>query len=320
MLDIIAIGNATMDVFVHVHPRVFKGAIGFVPGSKVEVEDIDFFTGGGASNVAVGLSRLGLKTGIIAMLGNDESASAIIDELKKEKVSTSLISFSSKNRTAYSVILTGFHRDRVVLTYSGAVKELAQGGAIKSGKLDSKWIYVSSFHSPSNVLKKIFSHAREKGIKIAYNPGIQELKEGLHKFSEIAENTDILLMNSSEALTLTGSADIERNLHTLSKIAAIAVITEGPHGVHATDGNYIYSKKPFDVKVLDTTGAGDAFNSGFIGAIANGKTVEEAIDWGTANSNSVIQYLGTKNILLTKGGIAKMLKKYSSVKTSKKKI
>ena len=186
MLDVITIGNATLDVFAHVHPRVFKGNICFLPGSKIEVEDIDFFTGGGASNVSVGLSRLGLKTGIVAMLGNDESSKVIVDELKREHVSTSLISFSKKNRTAYSVILTGFHRDRVVLTYSGAVKELAQGNAIKLNELNAKWIYVSSFHSSPNILKKIFSYAREKGIKIAYNPGSQELKEGFHKFSKIA--------------------------------------------------------------------------------------------------------------------------------------
>ena len=160
MLDIITIGNATLDVFAHVHPRVFNGNICFLPGSKVEVEDIDFFTGGGASNVAVGLSRLGLKTGIVAVLGNDTSKQAILDELKREKVSTSLLSFSKKNRTPYSVILTGFHRDRIVLTYPGAVKELASGKPINFNKINSKWIYVSSFHSSPVVLKKIFAHAR----------------------------------------------------------------------------------------------------------------------------------------------------------------
>ena len=127
-------------------------------------------------------------------------------------------------------------------------------------------------------------------------------------------------MNNSEALTLTGNADIERNLHLLSDIAKIAVITEGPHGVHVTDGSSIYFKKPLDVEVLDTTGAGDAFNSGFVGALILGKKIEGAIDWGTANSNSVIQYLGTKNILLDKAGIAKMLKKFKSNKTTKRKI
>jgi len=320
MLDVITIGNATLDVFVHVHPRVFRGNICFLPGSKVEAEAVDFFTGGGAGNVAVGLSRLGLKTGIIAVLGSDQSSKIIVDELKGEKVSTALISFSKKNSTPYSVILTGFHRDRIVLTYSGAVKELATGKPIKFSRLDSKWLYVSSFHSPPNILKKIFSHAREKGIKTAYNPGTQELKSGRQKFSGIAKGIDVLLMNSSEALMLTGSADIGRNLHVLSEIAKIAVITDGPHGVHAADGNYMYFKNAFDVEVLDTTGAGDAFNAGFIAALIQGKPVEEAIDWGTANSNSVIQYLGTKNILLSKAGIKKFLSKYKSNRTTKMKI
>jgi len=72
--------------------------------------------------------------------------------------------------------------------------------------------------------------------------------------------------------------------------------------------------------VLDTTGAGDAFNSGFVGALVQGKNIEEAIGWGMANSNSVIQSLGAKNVLLTKSAVQKFLKKYKGIKTSKKKI
>ena len=318
MLDVIAIGNATMDVFVHVHPRVFKGNISFVPGSKVDVEDVDFFTGGGASNVSVGLARLGLKAGVVAMLGNDPSSRVIVDEFRKEGVSTRLLGFSKKNRTAYSVILTGFGRDRVVLTYKGSTQELATGLPVKLGRLRSKWIYVSSFHSSGESLKKIFLHAQKNKAKIAFNPGSLELRQGMEKFRKLADGIDVLLMNASEALSLTGSTDIERNLHVLSRIAKIVVITDGAHGVHATDGLDIYSKKPFPVDVLDTTGAGDAFNAGFVAALVHGKTIEDAIDWGMANSNSVIQYLGTKNILLTQQGMKKFLSKFHGNKTVKK--
>ena len=69
------------------------------------------------------------------------------------------------------------------------------------------------------------------------------------------------------------------------------------------------------VEVLDVTGAGDSFNSGFTSALAKGREIDKALDWGTANSNSVIQSLGTKNILLNGAGIRKIMQKYETKKT-----
>lgn len=156
--------------------------------------------------------------------------------------------------------------------------------------------------------------------KIAFNPGQKELKLGISGLKRIFGKIDVLILNKEEALKLSGSVDIHRNLKKLLGIANIVVITDGKDGAHATNGKKIYSVEAFNVKVLDVTGAGDAFGSGFTNAIIKGKGIEEALLYGTANSNSVIMNLGTKNVLLTEKGIKAFLRKQKRIRIKKQKI
>jgi len=175
-------------------------------------------------------------------------------------------------------------------------------------KLKAKWFYISSLHSKPVLLKKIVAHAKSTGTRIAFNPGNEELSLGFEGLKKAVKKVEILLLNKEEALKLTGSGDIHRNLKKLSEIATIVVITDGNAGAHATNGVYAYSVGIFDVPRVDVTGAGDAFGSGFTAAIMKGKSIEEALLYGGANASSVIQSLGTKNILLTEKALQKFLK------------
>jgi len=311
MFDVISIGSATEDVFIQVPKKFFgKGEFCFRPGIKVEIEKMDYFTGGGATNTSVGFSRLGLRAAAFCAVGNDESAKEVIAKLREEKVGTQFVARVRGKNTPYSVILTGFGRDRVVLNYSGATA-LLSSAKISWKNLKARWFYVSSLHSKPVLLKKIVAHAKRTGAKLAVNPGQRELEAGFHGLKKIFGKVEVLMVNSEEALKLTGSADIQRNLKKLSGIGGIVVITDGKHGAHASKDGYVYSIKSFDVEPLDATGAGDAFGSGFTGAVIKGKSIENALLWGTSNANSVIQYLGTKNKLLRDGGMKKFSRKYA---------
>ncbi|MCX8158459.1 MAG: carbohydrate kinase family protein [Candidatus Diapherotrites archaeon] len=310
MYDVICIGNATQDVFVKISKEYANKDICFIPGQKIEIEGVSYHTGGGASNCAVSFSRLGLKTAVVCALGNDPAAKAIVDEFETEKVATSLIIKSNTN-TAYSVILTGFGRDRVILTYKGATASIEEKN-IPWEKLKAKWLYVSSLHKDYRITEKICSFAKEKKMNVALNPGKIELSYGLKNLEKTFRNTDILFLNESEALSITGKANIERNLIELQKYSKIVVITAGAYGAYSYDGRYIYYKNVLPVNVVDSTGCGDAFNSAFTAALIYGKTIEDAMCWGTAQSNSVITEIGTKNILLHKNQIEKFLSKFEN--------
>jgi len=163
MLDIISIGSATADVFVHI-PKVFtgKGTFVFRPGTKVDIEEMDYFTGGGATNTSVAFSRMGLKAGALCVVGADASGIKVMSVLRKEKVNTKLVHKMKGKNTSYSVILTGFGRDRVILNYCKATASLGEA-KINVGKLKAKWFYISSLHSEPILLKRIVEQAKKIG-------------------------------------------------------------------------------------------------------------------------------------------------------------
>ncbi len=311
MLDIISIGSATEDVFVYL-PKGFMGTgkCVLVPGSKVDIEGMEYFTGGGATNTSVAFSRLGFRAGIICALGEDESADAILKELKSEKVDCGNAIKLKGRHTAYSVILTSAGKDRIILHY-GKTTAMLGHAKISLEKMRAKWFYLSSLHSENSLLEKIAAHAKKIGSKIAFNPGQKELLLGLDGLKKIFGHIEVLVLNIEEALKFTGSVDVHRNLRKLSGFADFVAITEGKHGAHATDGKATYFMKPFEVPVSDVTGAGDAFGSAFSAAIMKGLGAEQALIWGTANASSEVMRIGTKSDLLTQGGIKKFVQKYS---------
>ncbi|MCR4369486.1 MAG: carbohydrate kinase family protein [archaeon] len=308
MFDIISVGSATEDVFVHIPPKYLGERFVFVPGTKVEINEMNYFTGGGATNTSVAFARMGFKAAALCAIGDDESGKSVLQNLREEGVSTSLAEIKKGKKTSYSVILTGFGRDRVVLCYMKMAASL--GKTLDTKKLNSKWLYISSLHGNIPLLKKLASHAKKSKMKIAFNPGQAELALGKGRIQEIFGRLEVLLLNKEEAIKLTGSGDIHRNLKHLLALANNVVITEGAHGSHATNGELIYSVPSFKVTPVDATGAGDAFGSGFVSAIIKGKSMPDALLWGTANANSVILELGTKNVLLSPQKIGAFIKKY----------
>jgi len=99
----------------------------------------------------------------------------------------------------------------------------------------------------------------------------------------------------------------------------LVVVTEDKNGAHAFDGSFYYHKPAFKVKIADTTGAGDAFHSGFVSAIVKGRSVETAMDNGTVNAQSVIMHLGAKNKLLTQHQLIAFAEKIETAKSKTKK-
>jgi ribokinase len=301
MFDVVSVGNATMDVFIEVEAKRKGNCILLPCGSKQEAKSIHYATGGGATNTAVAFSRLGLKTGILAAVGRDESGKAVVQELEKNGVDTSAIVKLHGFNTAYSAIITGRGFNRIILTYGGATTHLKKKSQVNWKKLgQSKWLFVSSFHSKPALLKEIFAFASRKGIRIAWNPGKSELKQGLRGLKQLLQKTSILFLNEEEAAILTGKKSVERNLKELQGIVPIVAITRGRKGSAAFDGNKLYIEGTHKVRVHDATGAGDAFNSGFLTALLWGRGIQEALRLGTRNAEATITATGAKNNLLSK--------------------
>jgi ribokinase len=310
MYDVITFGSALVDTFVYtgLHEIKNKGKkfIAYNVGEKFLIKETEQFTGGGGSNTAVSFSRLGLKTGIITKLGNDPVADIVLKELKKENIT--FLGKKIKGKSAFSVVLDSFERDRTILTYKAINNDIGIND-IKLRK--TKWLYFSSLMGKSHkTQEKLARIAKKKGIKIAYNPSSYQTSQGRKYLSKILKNTDLLVFNMDEAKMISNKNKPETILKDLTKLGPKTVcITDGKEAVYVYNTNKMYKAKPHKMKVLERTGAGDAFASGFVAGIVKGKSIEQSIAIGITNSESVIQYRGAKNKLLKYSEVLKILKK-----------
>lgn len=305
--DIITIGSATVDVFVHTDSSQSEVVdvhnhkdLAYPLGAKILIKELHTFVGGGGTNSAVAFSRLGLKTAFLGKIGRDDNGKTILNCLSEEKVD---FIGAYGNISGYSVILDAVVNDRTILAYKGCNDDLHVKD-INLKSIDSRWLYMSSMMKDSFATQqKIASYAAKKKIRIAYNPSLYIVKNGPRTLRNILKKTSVLVFNKEEAQTLLkdNTENIYNLIFKVSRLGPkIVVITDGHNGAHCynSDEETVYSAKPGHVKIVETTGAGDAFASGFLSGIISGKDIGTSLKLGMLNAESVISHLGAKNILL----------------------
>lgn len=311
MFDIIIFGTASQDVFCegvnfaqtkNSAFRVGKG-ICLPLGSKIEISQIVFASGGVGTNAATSFSRQNLKTAVVCRLGSDISGKEIIQELNKEKIETKFIQLDLDTSTAYSVIFLTESGERTILSYKGAGEKLKEK-EIFWDKLKTKWFYLGSLAGNEVLLRKIFSFAKKNKIKIAGNPGSRELKI-LKEQPTLLNNYDVFIVNQEEASFLT---DIlyqkEKEIfQKLDKwVQGIVAMTKGAKGVAVSDGQNVWQAGIFpEEKLVDRTGAGDGFGSGFTaGLLQKSNDIDFAVRLASANATSIVEHIGAKKGILSK--------------------
>lgn len=305
---ILSIGAAVQDVFLS-HSDEFKPVtdktlheqvMQLEMGAKADVNNIDFSTGGGATNAAVTFTRQGLHATFMGTVGHDPAGQAVLDDLDKEGVDTRFVSYSKHLNTGYSVLLLAPNGERTILTYRGASTHYDKQNFDLSD-VSADWLYVSSMAGSMEVIGAIFDQAREIGVKTFFNPGKGELKETA-KLKGLLDDVDVLSVNRDEAAQIVEGSDSEELARHLLNYVSVAIVSDGPNGVVATDGKTIVRAGMYeDVKVIDRTGAGDAFGSGFLSQWANGKSLKDSVIFASANSTSVVTKIGAKAGILHHG-------------------
>lgn len=313
MFDIITFGSASQDIyleskkFLRVRGKGFTTGEGvcFNIGSKIEVEEAFFSSGGGGTNTAATFAKQGLKIAYCGQVGSDCFGNLIINELKELKISTDLISKTTEKPTNISVILTYPAGDRTILTYRGASDILEKKNIPWNKIKNTKWFYLAPFSGKLvNLTEPLINFAKEKGIKVAFNPGYKQLNFSRLIIERILKKVDILILNQEEASLLTKISfqkekEIFKKLDNL--VNGIVIMTKGAEGVVVSDGKYLYYAESLGFKIVDRTGAGDAFGSGFLSGMIKKDDIIFAIQLAMANSGSAITKWGAKGGLLEKG-------------------
>jgi len=324
MFDLISIGDATIDNFVQIHDAEVKCNLNKTEcklcmdyGDKISVDKLTHLVAGNAANNAVGGSRLKMKTAIYVNIGSDPAGKQIVEKLKEEEVSTRYVVINQGLESNLSTVIN-FKGERTILVYHQMWK-------YQLPDLDkARWIYftsVSSSFTESNLLKELEVYLERTGSKLLYNPGTYQIKAGVKKNPRLLSLTETFIVNLEEAKRILVGKDeidipIKKLLESLSDLGPkTVVITDGSHGSYGFDGQKYYHLGIFPAKLVEMTGAGDAFATGVLAGLFYGHTTAEAMRWGAANGASVVEQIGPQAGLLTYHQIQEKLKENSKIVT-----
>jgi len=306
MFDVISFGTATLDVFLRspdleVEGKDGKKDICVSYGAKLEVNEINFESGGGGTNSAVTFARQGLSVAPVVQIGDDFAGQKILADLAREQIPTDFINMQKSNYTDYSTILWASDGGRTILVYRGKTKLEVEN--VPWDKLEAEWAYVSSLEGNLEIVKNLKSRANN--LKIFWNPGGRELKQRDEVLSLLSGIT-LLNLNKEEMEELLA---IDRESETVELLVRAQklpcdyiAITDDRRGAFLWDkANAVWWKSGIfeDSPRCETTGAGDAFGSGLATGIIKGLSLDNSLYLAAANASSVVASVGAKKGILS---------------------
>lgn len=296
--------------------RAEQPVLAFPYGGKVDAVNVVYGFGGGAANVSVSLAGLGVRVGITSRIGDDWRGDEVIKNLRRRGVSIDNVQRDKRETTPLAFIVTaGGAHDHVAFVSRGAAKNFVVPTQVNK---NYRWLYLTALASPQwyKNTRGLFASAWSREQKIFWNPGAAQLQEP-GKVRSLLKYVTVLDVNDDEARLLASKlrlrakrpAELARAL--VAAGAAASLITCGRDGAYLFDGRKTYFRAACRVKPINTTGAGDAFGSGWLaGYMSSGGNAKVAMDWGMYNASSVITHIGAQRGILSLKGLASFRKKY----------
>jgi ribokinase len=319
--EIIAVGDIVTDAFIKLlddqaqtyvdeHGRKIL-AMEF--GTKLPFDHAEVIEGvGNAANGAVACARLGMKSAFVTNVGGDQEGRDMIHALVKNGVDHRFVRVNPGKRSNYHYVLW-YKEERTILIKH---EEYDYHWPHLTAKEKPRWIYFSSISEHAIPYHDQVADWLEANpdVKLAFQPGTFQMEAGVLRLKRIYQRTEVLVLNREEAVLVGGGNhadvhDLINHLHALGP--KIVVVTDGPDGAYASDGANRYKMPlyPDPAPPIDRTGAGDAFASTFVAALAEGNTIEGALQWAPINSMSVCQKVGAQAGLLTEHQLEAWLRK-----------
>lgn len=296
---ILCIGKATQDVFLrddefdpHKEGKMLYTHLPL--GAKLDISEAHFTTGGNATNVAVTFARQGLHSRYLWVLGEEDPASsAALEELDREAVDTRYVRRDRDMRASYSTVLLSLNGERTILNFSGTIPRPADISAQFEAFDGVNWVYPTALGN-FETLERIIHEAKKRGVKVMLNPAGSELSDPA-KLKSLLDDVDVLCLNKEEMQLLVTGKTLEELVRHGLHYCSVVIVSDGPNGVVASDGKTIVTAGMYeDVPVIDRTGAGDAFASGFLSQWVKGASLKDSIVFASANSTSVVGLIGAK--------------------------
>ncbi|HYF05889.1 MAG TPA: carbohydrate kinase family protein [Patescibacteria group bacterium] len=315
--DIISVGDCAIDTFLFLDDEDIqiqniqgKALATISWGDKLPVQKFFKSVAGNAANNAIASARLGLKTAFYSVIGDDSGGREILHRMKQEGVDTKYLELSKKYGTNYHTALSN-RGERTIFVYHGmrsyTLPEFSK----------SSWVYLTSIGKGfESIYPALLRFLKKHNVKLGFNPGTYQLRAGSKKNASVLERTDFLCINREEAVFWVGQGSYRELCERLVKLGPKAVtVTDGRRGAFSfSKEGFMYIPEYPGLKRIEATGAGDAFTSAYIAALARGKTHAEALTWGPVNAGSVVGKVGPIDGLLGIKEIQSWLKKKPTYK------
>lgn len=313
---LLAIGDIFTDAFIKLNEnsaKIIKEGdkewLALPFGQKPPYDQVDIVRSVGPSpNAAVSTARIGLDVSLMAWVGGDAVGTEAIEHLQSENISTDSMVVEQDKATSYWYVLR-YGADRTMLVKSEQYAYQWTPPAVAPD-----WIYLSyigkdSWQLHEELIKYLDANP---SVKLAFQPGTFHWEWGVDKLRDVYGHSHIVVMNREEAVDATGRDynslhDLAAGLHELGPEKV--VITDGGKGSYASfDGKLVtIPNYPDPAPPYDRTGAGDAFASTIVAALALGESMDTALTWAPINSMNVVQHMGAQAGLLSRDKIQEYL-------------
>lgn len=306
---ILGIGSALVDILTQIPDETIlqqlnlpKGSMTYVDAEKVVnigEQIVQYGTqrasGGSTANTMSGLAKLGIETGFLSKIGNDEVGQFFKKQMTDTNVEPQLL--TTETPTGRVIAMVTPDGERTFATCLGAAAEMCADD-IHPELLDGWDIFYVEGYLVANpsLLEKALDTAHAKGMTIAMDmASYNEVAKHRDLLLRLLENRlDIVFANEQEAQTLTGLEDPVEALHYIAERCQIAVVKVGAKGAYIQRGDEVVTVPPMPANVIDTTGAGDVWASGFLAGLVKGFDLQKCGMMGAIVAKNIIEVIGAK--------------------------
>jgi ribokinase len=277
--EAISLGDTAVDLVASV-PEYPRG------GGDSEISVLERHPGGSAANFAVAMVRLGISSGLIGKVGSDEAGGFLRDGLKREGVDVSYLK-QGDGTTGTIFVLVDRSGQRTMLSFRGVNVKLLPEEIPRKYIADSRLLHVSGYslvHAPQcDAALTAMKYAKEANVRVSLDPSPLIHLAGRKVLAEALGFVDVLLPNEAEAKYLSRRKNLRNAGRTLlEKGASIVAMKLGPKGCLVMDEHDEFRVPAFNVETIDTTGAGDAYNAGFLAGRLRGWDLKRSAQFANA--------------------------------------
>jgi sugar/nucleoside kinase (ribokinase family) len=277
-LDVVAVGE--------LNPDLILGGMSGPPrlGREILAERCTFTLGSSTALCAASLAALGLSVGIVGKVGRDIFGEFVLRCLDERGIDASRVIRDAAVRTGVTVSLA-YPEDRAMLTFAGAMAHLTAAEVDREYLASGRHLHTSSLFLQPGLqpgCADLLRQVKGRGVTVSLDPGWDPAETWDAGIEELYGLLDVLLVNRLEAAVLGKDADWRRAAERLASAVSLVVIKGGPDGACAIQAGRREERPGFRVKALDPTGAGDAFNAGFLFGYLSGWPLATCLTWGNA--------------------------------------